>query len=147
LSARTSGVCVPRPGACCRPLANSFCARRNSYGGAGLWRSDQNIGFRRSKAGVSGGFAATGACTGIESSFPAWRWSGRLAMRAATLARISSGLGPVIARHCRSETCDRGSAKVQCSSVIHQDPCCKREVSQTNKICPCSLRKGSSSSL
>src|SRR5438093_13720113 len=69
-----------------------------SFPKRGSLRSGSNIGSSRSNAGVSGGFAANGASYGIESSFSnvEMERSGS-PIRAATLARISSGLGPVSA--------------------------------------------------
>jgi hypothetical protein len=70
-----------------------------SFWNRGSLRRESNIGSSRSNAGVSGGFAARGASYGIESSFckVEIERSRSCGMRAATRARMSSGLGPVSA--------------------------------------------------
>jgi hypothetical protein len=87
----------------CRPAAGYAepyfgAADAISFWKRGSLRSGSNIGSSRSNAGVSGGFAANGASYGIESSLVKVEMerSGS-PMRAATRARISSGLGPVSA--------------------------------------------------
>src|SRR5947199_6360526 len=76
-----------------------FGAREGtSFWKRGFFRSGSNIGSSRSKAGVSGGFAARGASYGIERSFSKVEMErSESPMRAATRARMSSGLGPVSA--------------------------------------------------
>src|SRR6266700_5419347 len=69
-----------------------------SFWKRGSLRSGSNIGSSRSNAGVSGGFAARGASYGIESSLVKVEMERSCSpMRAATRARMSSGLGPVSA--------------------------------------------------
>src|SRR5213595_4325530 len=67
-----------------------------SFWKRGSFRNGSNIGSSRSKAGVSGGFAARGASYGIESSLVKVEIArSGSPMRAATRARMSSGLGPI----------------------------------------------------
>src|SRR6516164_5152757 len=89
-----------------------------SFWKRGFFRSGSNIGSSRSNAGVSGGFAAKGASYGIESSFSSMEMERSLwPMRAATLARMSSGLGPVSASLSVGNIAIARSAKVSAAAL------------------------------
>ncbi len=105
-----------------------------SFWKRGSLRSGSNIGSNRSNAGVSGGFAARGASYGIESSFSKVEMerSGS-PMRAATRARMSSGLGPVSASFSIGNHRDRALGQSQCSGVVTKTHVCKREISHAEQ--------------
>ena len=80
------------------PILYGCCFSAQSFWKRGSFRSGSNIGSSRSSAGVSGMPGPSAPAYGIESSFcnAAMARSGS-PMRAATRARISSGMGPTIA--------------------------------------------------
>ena len=108
--------------------------RQQVSGSADRLRSGSNIGSSRSNAGVSGGFAAKGASYGIESSFSKVAmersWS---PMRAATRARMSSGLGPSQRVFLDRNHRDRALGQSQCSGVVTKSHICKREISHAEQ--------------
>ena len=106
-----------------------------SFWKRGSLRNGSNIGSSRSNAGVSGGFAAKGASYGIESSFSNAEIDRSTSpMRAATRARISSGLGPVSASFSIGHHLYRALGQSQRSIVVTKSHICKCEISHQNNI-------------
>src|SRR5438874_9602244 len=112
----------------------------------GSLRNGSNIGSSRSNAGVSGGFAANGASYGIESSFSnvEMERSGS-PIRAATRARISSGLGPVNVSFSIGIMAIARSARASAAVLSPRLMLVSARSPSKTKFSGCSLRKGSSS--
>src|SRR5439155_1354359 len=113
--ANTRGACAPGISA----VEPYFGAGEPiSFWKRGSLRSGSNIGSSRSNAGVSGGFAARGASYGIESSFSNVEMErSESPMRAATRARMSSGLGPVSASLSIGNRAIARSARVSAAAL------------------------------
>src|SRR5205085_4583575 len=90
-----------------------------SFWKRGSLRNDSNIGSSRSNAAVIGGFAAKGASYGIESSFSNVEMErSESPTRAATRARISSGLGPSSASFWIGNIATARSARVTAAALL-----------------------------
>src|SRR5438445_2244408 len=118
-----------------------------SFWKRGALRSESNIGSSRSNAGVRGGFAARGASYGIESSFSKVEMerSRSCGMRAATRARMSSGLGPVSASFSIEIIAIARSARVSAAVLSPRAMFVSARSPIRTKFSGCSFRNGSSS--
>src|SRR6266508_1877432 len=142
--ANTRGACAPGISAV-EPYFGAEAA--TSFWKRGSLRSESNIRSSRSNAGVRGGFAASGPSYGIESSFSKVEMarSRSCGMRAATRARMSSGLGPVSASFATGLIAIARSARVSAAVLSPRAIFVSARSPIRTKFSGCSFRNGSSS--